>query len=189
MGNGANLKEFLKENKLTIKELSEKTGISLNTLYSITKRDSAISNSVMQKIAAALNISAKELSEFLSKEKVISDQIESRTLDTQQLNATSFAIPEIITKLNHLTESYEKKNHQKYCLMEMLQAKMQTREILAREIEELHTQIDVLQNDLKNRELELELLRKKISAITSGEHISIAEIPEYRKTDTPDTEE
>lgn len=186
MGNGTNLKEFLKENKLTIKELSEKTGISLNTLYSITKRDSAISNSVMQKIATALNIPVKELSEFLSNEKVISDQIESRTLDTQQLNTTSFAIPEIIAKLNHLTESYEKKNHQKKCLMEMLQVKIQTREILSREIEELHTQIDVLQNDLKNRELELELLRKKISAITSEEYISVAENPKYRKTDTPE---
>ena len=68
----------------------------------------------------------------------------------------------------------------------MLQVKIQTREILSREIEELHTQIDVLQNDLKNRELELELLRKKISAITSEEYISVAENPKYRKTDTPE---
>lgn len=39
MGLGKNLKEILKQKNMTIKDLSEKTGISANTLYSITKRD------------------------------------------------------------------------------------------------------------------------------------------------------
>ena len=39
MGVGFRLKLALREKKMTIKELSEETGVSLNTLYSITKRD------------------------------------------------------------------------------------------------------------------------------------------------------
>ena len=39
MGLGLKLKELLKERNMTIKELSALSGVSLNTLYSITKRD------------------------------------------------------------------------------------------------------------------------------------------------------
>lgn len=39
MGFGAVLKDILAEKKMSIKELSHITGIPLNTLYSITKRD------------------------------------------------------------------------------------------------------------------------------------------------------
>ena len=39
MALGVNLKEILKQKNMTIKDLSKETGISVNTLYSITKRD------------------------------------------------------------------------------------------------------------------------------------------------------
>lgn len=40
MGIGTNIKRLLAVKKVTIKELAEKTGISVNTLYSLTRRDS-----------------------------------------------------------------------------------------------------------------------------------------------------
>lgn len=62
MGLGTNLKKILKENNMTIKELSEKSGVSINTLYSITKRDSLMSRyDIIKKISSALEISTEEL--------------------------------------------------------------------------------------------------------------------------------
>lgn len=40
MGVGVRIKIALREKKMTIKQLSQQSGISINTLYSITKRDS-----------------------------------------------------------------------------------------------------------------------------------------------------
>lgn len=57
MGVGAKIKTLLSERNMTIKELSEKTGISINTLYSITKRDSSnVRISTLEAIANALNV-------------------------------------------------------------------------------------------------------------------------------------
>ena len=62
MGLGARLKEILKEQNMTIKELSKLSGVSLNTLYSITKRDNNMARfDIVEKIALALNISPEEL--------------------------------------------------------------------------------------------------------------------------------
>ena len=58
MGLGTNLKKILKERKMTIKELSAQTGISLNTLYSITKRDGVMARfDIVKKICDVLNVS------------------------------------------------------------------------------------------------------------------------------------
>ena len=47
---------------MTIKELSEQSGISLNTLYSITKRDSQrVDNWVVGKIAHTLDVEPTEI--------------------------------------------------------------------------------------------------------------------------------
>ena len=55
MGFGNKLKEVLKKKGITIKELSELSGISINTLYSITKRDTQIPDrEIVDKIVAAL---------------------------------------------------------------------------------------------------------------------------------------
>ena len=65
MGLGTNLKKILKERKMTIKELSAQTGISLNTLYSITKRDGVMARfDIVKKICDVLNVSESELLGF-----------------------------------------------------------------------------------------------------------------------------
>ena len=65
MGFGNKLKEVLKKKGITIKELSELSGISINTLYSITKRDTQIPDrEIVDKIVAALNINKSELYTF-----------------------------------------------------------------------------------------------------------------------------
>lgn len=56
MGVGLRLKELLRQKNMTIKQLSELSGVSLNTLYSITKRDSEkIDPVLLDKIVSALN--------------------------------------------------------------------------------------------------------------------------------------
>ena len=65
MGFGLRLKELLKQKKMTIKELSEKTGISINTLYSITKRDTKIPDpQIIKKISEVLQIQEDDLLTF-----------------------------------------------------------------------------------------------------------------------------
>lgn len=65
MGIGTNLKKILSDKNMTIKELSEKSGVSLNTLYSITKRDSNMSRyDIIEKIALTLNVTVKELTGY-----------------------------------------------------------------------------------------------------------------------------
>ncbi len=65
MGIGTNLKIILKDRNITIKELSEKSGVSLNTLYSITKRDNNMSRyDIVKKIASALDITVKDLTGY-----------------------------------------------------------------------------------------------------------------------------
>lgn len=62
MGFGNRLKEILKERGVTIKELSEMSGISINTLYSITKRDTqAPASDTIRKIADALGVDEADL--------------------------------------------------------------------------------------------------------------------------------
>ncbi len=62
MGYGVKIKKLLKEKNTSIKELSTRTGISLNTLYSITKRDSEkVDPGILLKIASCLDIDITEL--------------------------------------------------------------------------------------------------------------------------------
>lgn len=62
MGFGKRLKEVLKNKGITIKELSKMTGISINTLYSITKRDTSMPDQeIINKITNALKIEKSEL--------------------------------------------------------------------------------------------------------------------------------
>lgn len=61
MGAGLRLKEILRNRGLTIRQLSEMTDISINTLYSITKRDSVnIDPVILNRITATLHISNDE---------------------------------------------------------------------------------------------------------------------------------
>ena len=63
MGIGLKIKSILHDRRMTIKQLSEKSGVSINTLYSITKRDSDnVDAVILQKLSAALDVSQDELS-------------------------------------------------------------------------------------------------------------------------------
>lgn len=58
MGVGLRLKIALRERKMTIKELSAESGISLNTLYSITKRDTEnVDDVILNTISEMLGLS------------------------------------------------------------------------------------------------------------------------------------
>lgn len=62
MGIGTNIKRLLAAKKMTIKELSERTGIPVNTLYSITRRDSESTKSgYLSKISAVLGVGVDEI--------------------------------------------------------------------------------------------------------------------------------
>ncbi len=62
MGIGKRLKAILKSQNKTILWLSEETGISKNTLYTITKRDSEkIKGEFLEKISSALCVPAEVL--------------------------------------------------------------------------------------------------------------------------------
>lgn len=62
MGVGLRLKEILRAKSLTIKQLAEVSGVSINTLYSITKRDSErVDDVLIQRIASALGVSVSDL--------------------------------------------------------------------------------------------------------------------------------
>lgn len=69
MGFGTVLKNILSEKNMSIKELSENTGIPINTLYSITKRDSVnVRPDTLEKIADALDVPSNELIQRLHQE-------------------------------------------------------------------------------------------------------------------------
>ena len=62
MGVGKRLKRILNQRDITIKELAELSGISVNTLYSITKRDSKrVDYYTIGLISRALKIDPNEL--------------------------------------------------------------------------------------------------------------------------------
>lgn len=62
MGIGTNIKRLLAIRKMTIKELSEKTDIPVNTLYSITRRDSGSTRvEYLNRISSALGVGIEEL--------------------------------------------------------------------------------------------------------------------------------
>lgn len=57
MGIGTTIKELLRDKRKTVRWLSEATGIPINTLYSVTKRDSkTMSDEYIIRIAKALEV-------------------------------------------------------------------------------------------------------------------------------------
>ena len=58
MGIGTNIKRILAVRRMTIKNLSEQSGIPINTLYSLTRRDSESTKSeYLNRIATVLGVS------------------------------------------------------------------------------------------------------------------------------------
>lgn len=82
MGFGANLKGLLKERGMTLKQFSEKSGIPVNTLYAITKRDSNnVRVETVEKIADTLNITADSLITYQPQEH--SEKLSEKSLKNQ----------------------------------------------------------------------------------------------------------
>lgn len=60
MGAGTRLKKILEEKDVTIKDLSLMSGVSINTLYGITKRDNdTINSNILNRISDSLNVPAQ----------------------------------------------------------------------------------------------------------------------------------
>lgn len=96
MGFGIRLKKILKDKGMTIKELSEATGISINTLYSITKRDTrAPSDEILFAISKALNIDASELLTLKEMEEKIIENQKNIEQTAKNIETILSAIPEL----------------------------------------------------------------------------------------------
>ena len=73
MGIGTRLKQIIKEINMTIKQLAEITGIPVNTLYSIVKRDSdRVRANTIQALADALGVTPTYLIGF--DEKIVNPE-------------------------------------------------------------------------------------------------------------------
>lgn len=80
MGFGIILKEVLANKNMSIKELSQITGIPLNTLYSITKRDTVnVRQETLEKISNALDIPTDDFINALHKD------IQNKQLELENL--------------------------------------------------------------------------------------------------------
>lgn len=129
MGTGLILKRILREKGMTIKSLAQKSGISANTLYSITKRDSKnVDPILLEKIAEALDCDFWELCGAVKKipldENVrkMLDGVDSLHYDSnlpelkslfQKLNATGQEVA--LERIKELTEipRYQRKYQRK----------------------------------------------------------------------------
>lgn len=79
MGVGTNLKEILRSKKMTIKQLSELADIPVNTLYSITKRDSErVDKVILNRLAAALGVDPYSLYSFDQATAALEEHINAR---------------------------------------------------------------------------------------------------------------
>ena len=90
MGMGQVLKKVLSDRNMTIKELSELTGISKNTLYAITKRDSLhVRAETIEKISQALNMPIAALLDWNSDGKMSEiDRIAYQTAKSRDVPIT-----------------------------------------------------------------------------------------------------
>ena len=97
MGFGNTLKILLKDRNMTIKELSEITGISVNTLYSITKRDTRLpSDEVLFKISQALGVEVTDLLTYDEIKTKIQDSIDNMDKSVNEINAVLSMHPEVV---------------------------------------------------------------------------------------------
>lgn len=162
MGTGKKLQALLKERNISIAQLSRDTGISSNTLYALIKRDSNINTSVMSSIAKSLNMSIDELSNALleDSDRTVSNPIEpyiiSSDHDDMQENAFN-----LIQRLNKLTADYTAVVYQKNALSKELESRKMMKLNLESKIVELQSELSMLEQRLKNMQLEIELIRDK----------------------------
>lgn len=98
MGLGTKIKEIVKSKNTTIKELSEKSGISINTLYSITKRNNkTIRPDILIKIAKALDVSPWEILGIDENDAL--DNVFNHDIDNMDMDMEEYEIYSEIFKL------------------------------------------------------------------------------------------
>lgn len=150
----------MKDKNLTIKELSQKSGVSLNTLYSITKRDSNMSRyDIVKKIASSLGISVEELTGY--------------EIDESKTNIKNARLHEVIKRDNTQTTDINK------ILNKMAgSAQMEFHEFQVPLLAELLTEQD-------DKILHANALFEQLNEIGQEkaiEHLELlAKIPEYQK--------
>lgn len=162
MGEGKRLQDYLKSRNIKITQLARESGISPNTLYATIKRDSSISAVTLGKLSKALGIETSELSEIISnnpKEKEAA--FKPRILDSE-LEQTLLDTKELINKLNSLTREYEIALRRKNELNAMISDAEKRVYDLQMRILKNKSELDVVKTDIANRQLELEILRKKL---------------------------
>ena len=117
MGMGQVLKRLLNERNMTIKELSEITGISKNTLYAITKRDSLhVRAETIEKISKALNVPVAKLLDWNSEGKMSElDRIAYQTAKNKNLPIEIQNSPVYtIEVIDHLVNAIQEDNPRLY---------------------------------------------------------------------------
>lgn len=115
MNIAATIKELLAQKQKSIRWLSEETGISINTLYSVTKRNScSMKDSHINAIAKALEVPREVLeSESIIHQKKLDKMISCisdlsiQKYSLKSLNADSILICDLTNKDSHILIDYE----------------------------------------------------------------------------------
>lgn len=98
-----NIKAIIAMKGITLKHLSSLSGVSVNTLYSITKRDSKnVNTNTLKRIATALNIPTSEL--LYSEEYDLGQTIK---INRKQRKMTQSQLAEAIGKKEATIRKYE----------------------------------------------------------------------------------
>lgn len=116
MGLGLRLKEILKSKNMTIKELSQESGVSINTLYSITKRDNNMARyDIVEKIALALGVSVEELTGYTINHNIANNIKNPRLYEVIQSDSSNFnnkrSFADLVMEIANDTLAYEKETN------------------------------------------------------------------------------
>lgn len=110
MGIGKNIKTITKNKGITLLELSKKSGVPINTIYTLTSEDPDNATlRTINKLAAALDIDSNmlrmDLEEYKAYEKQVDDYIRQQENETKLLDREFLRVP--LPEGVHLVEDYE----------------------------------------------------------------------------------
>lgn len=180
MGNGKNLQELLRKQNMTVTKLSEKTGISPNTLYAIIKRDSEIKSTTISKISEALEIPINELTDILTNSTgETSLTPEAYTIETVNDDCTYQQLTE---KLNTLVRDYQGYLKQIDAISRNIQYVSKQIDTYVHTKECLKRQLDFLSMNSNNLKVEADHIRNMLKKMIDESHENV----EYRNEGTPD---
>lgn len=110
MGIGKNIKTITKNKGITLLELSKKSGVPINTIYTLTSEDPDNATlRTINKLAAALDIDSNMLrmdpEEYKAYEKQVDDYIRQQENETKLLDREFLRVP--LPEGVHLVEDHE----------------------------------------------------------------------------------